>query len=159
MLENQESSKTFYSTIKVVMDTNVVISSAISSDGNPAHIFEMLLLEKIENYTTTEIIEEIKEVMKRPKITKLVGLPEREFVISNFESFSTKIKPLISLNEVEDDPDDNKFLECAVFANVNYIISGDDHLLKIKDFRGILIITPAEFVRLIESRVVSPGNS
>lgn len=142
----------------VVIDANVVISSAISIDGNPAIIFEMLLLDQIQNYTTEEIIEEIKEVMGRPKIIKLLSFVEREFIINNFRGFSTTIKPEIRLNEIKEDPDDNKFLECAVSANADYIISGDEHLLKVKEFRGIPIVTPAEFVRLIENTILYSPN-
>ncbi len=78
--------------MKVVIDTNVVVSSAISTEGNPAAIFEMLLLEKITNYTTQEIIEEVKEVLKRPRIAKRLSLVEQEFIIENFENFSKKIR-------------------------------------------------------------------
>ncbi|HLC52319.1 MAG TPA: putative toxin-antitoxin system toxin component, PIN family [Candidatus Nanoarchaeia archaeon] len=50
---------------KIVLDTNVVISAAISSDGNPAKIFEMLIREEVENFTTSEIIDEIKEIKQK----------------------------------------------------------------------------------------------
>ncbi|MBU0460819.1 MAG: putative toxin-antitoxin system toxin component, PIN family [Nanoarchaeota archaeon] len=136
--------------LKVVLDTNVVISSAISSDGNPASIFEMLLLEEIQNFTTEEIIEEIKEVLERPRITKRLSLIEREFILNNFIHFSTTIKPAVRIEEIKDDPDDNKFLECAVSAKADYIISGDEHLLKVNRFKGILIVTPAEFVSIVD---------
>ena len=135
--------------IKVVVDTNIVISSAVCVDGNPAKLFEMILLEKIENYTTEEIINEIKEVMARPKITQRLSLLEKGFIVNNFEKFSKKIKPSVNLNEIKEDPDDNKFLECAVSAAANYIISGDEHLLKLKEFRGIKILKPVDFIKLI----------
>lgn len=135
--------------VKVVVDTNVVISSAVSIDGNPALIFEMLLLEKIINYITQEIIDEVKEVIKRPRIAKKLSLVEQEFIIKNFENFSKKIKPIEKLDIIKDDPDDNKFLECAIAASAEYIISGDKHLLILKQFRDIKVVSPAEFVRII----------
>lgn len=135
--------------VRVVLDANVVVSSALSGEGNPALIFKMLLLGEIKNFTTNEIIDEIKEVLERPRITKRTSLVEREFILNSFEEFSEKINPGITFNEVKDDPDDNKILECAVAAAVDYIISGDDHLLKFKNFRGIKIVNPAEFVKVI----------
>lgn len=133
--------------VNVVLDTNIVISAAKSLDGNPAQIFEMLLLEEIINYTTKEIIEEIKEVLARPRIK--LALIEQEFMLTNFEKFSTTIQTMSTFDVIKDDPDDNKFLACAVDSNAEYIISGDDHLLKLKTFKGIQIVTPAQFVTLM----------
>ncbi len=74
--------------IKAVIDTNVIVSAAKSTDGNPAQIFEMLLLEEITSYTTKDIIEEIKEVLARPRIK--LNLLEQEFINNNYEKFSIK---------------------------------------------------------------------
>lgn len=135
--------------IRVVLDTNVVVSAVISTDGNPALIFEMLILEDLKNYTTQEIIEEIKEVLQRPRIIKRISLVEQDFIVSTFEKISEKIVSGVKIEEIKDDPDDNKFLECAVSASADYIISGDKHLLKLHEFRGIKIVSPAEFVKLV----------
>ncbi|MBI2151812.1 putative toxin-antitoxin system toxin component, PIN family [Candidatus Woesearchaeota archaeon] len=124
------------------MDTNIVISAAISSDGNPALIFEMLILEEIENYTTQKIIDEIKAVFQRPRITKIVSLIEQNFMVNTFEQFSEIITPNVNFKEIKDDPDDDKFLDCAVSVSAYFIISGDEHLLKLQEFRGIKIINP-----------------
>lgn len=137
--------------VKVVIDTNVIVSAAKSSDGNPARIFEMLLLEEIINYTTKEIIEEIKEVLARPRIK--LNLLEQEFIINNYKRFSIKIETMSKFDIIKEDPDDNKFLECAFDGKAVYIISGDDHLLNLKEFKGIKILTPAEFVRLMQKNV------
>lgn len=131
--------------VNVVIDTNVIVSAAKSTDGNPAQIFEMLLLEEITNFTTEEIIEEIKDVLARPRIK--LNLVEQKFVLNNFEKFSKKISTSSKFDIIKDDPADNKFLECAVDSKADYIISGDNHLLKLKEFKGIKIITPAEFVK------------
>ena len=138
--------------MKVVIDTNVVVSSAISSDGNPALIFEMLILEKIKNYTTLDIIEEVREVLQRPRIAKRLNRFQQEFILRAFEEFSERIEPAVEFSEIIEDPDDNKFLECAFSASAEYIISGDEHLLKRKEFRGIEIVSPAEFVQLMNKQ-------
>lgn len=134
--------------IRVVLDTNVVISAVLSTDGKPASIFEMLILGEIQNYASQDIIEEIREVLQRPKIAKQLSLVEQEFILNTFEEFSEKIKLRVKLEEIKDDPDDNKFLECAVSASADYIVSGDDHLLKVRNFRGIKIVSPVEFVKI-----------
>lgn len=118
--------------IRVVLDTNVVISAAVSKNGNPTTIFEMLILDKIKNYTTQEIIDEITDVFQRPKITKILNLEGSRYMINTFEKFSEKITCALTFKEIKEDPDDNKFLDCAVSASADYIISGDDHLLKLR---------------------------
>lgn len=133
--------------LKVVIDTNVIISSALSVDSNPSKIFEMLLSGNIESYTSEDIINEIKEVMERRKIREIISFQDREFIIKAFENNSELIVPSEKYLEVKEDPKDNKFLDCAASANTDYIISGDEHLLKLKKFKNIVIISPADFVR------------
>ncbi len=136
--------------VKVVLDTNVVVSSMLVQEGSPASIFRKLALGDINNFTTHEIIEEIKEVLARPRILKRISLAESEFVLHSFEELSEKVYPEISLDEIKDDPDDNKILECAIASTADYIISGDAHLLKLREFRGIKIVSPAEFILLMD---------
>lgn len=64
-------------------------------------------------------------------------------------SISGLVKPTKKLDIVKDDPDDNKILECAIAGKVDYIISNDEHLLKLKEFEGIPIIKPEEFLKLL----------
>jgi len=61
-------------------------------------------------------------------------------------SISTLVVPKEKLNIIRDDPDDNAVLECATAGNVDCIVSNDNHLLKLKQFRNIPILTPDEFV-------------
>ena len=135
--------------VRVVLDANVVVSSVLIQLGNPAIILKMLISGEIQNSTTPEIIDEIKDVLERPRISKRINPLEQEFILHAFEEFSEKINPGITFAEVKDDPDDNKILECAVAAAAEYIISGDNHLLKLREFRGIKIVNPAEFVAFL----------
>ncbi|MBS3121667.1 putative toxin-antitoxin system toxin component, PIN family [Candidatus Woesearchaeota archaeon] len=68
----------------------------------------------------------------------------------DFEKFSEKIEPTVKFSEIKEDSEDNKFLDCAVSVSVDYIISGDNHLLKLKEFQGVKIITPAEFIKIMD---------
>jgi len=61
--------------------------------------------------------------------------------------------PLEKLVIIKDDPDDNKILECAKAGKVEIIVSNDNHLLKLKEFKRIKIITPKEFLKQIEYRL------
>ncbi len=129
--------------LKVVIDTNIFISSFFG--GIPREIINLWKKGKIKLCLTQEIVEEYLEVLNRlglkdeKEINKLTHL-----FAEGFNSiFTTKIP---SLNIVEDDPDDNKFIECAVALNSKIIISGDKHLKDIKKYIDIEIMSPREFL-------------
>ncbi|MBI3052381.1 putative toxin-antitoxin system toxin component, PIN family [Candidatus Woesearchaeota archaeon] len=133
---------------RVVLDTNTVISAAISDDGTSYKVFELLLTGAIENITTKEIIAEVKDVFSRPRISKLIGPEDMNSFIQTFEKSSIKIEAISEFEAVPEDPDDNMILEAAVDGNADYILSWDNHLLQIGNFKGIKIITPKDFLLL-----------
>ena len=132
---------------KVVIDTNTIISAPLSEDGNPAMIFELLLLGKINNFRSEEITNEVIEVFHREKIKKLISEEKIQFIIDNYKKFSELVKPNIELSIVKEDEDDNRILECAETGDVDYIISGDEHLLNLKNHKNIRIVSPKEFLQ------------
>lgn len=76
---------------RVVIDTNIIISAPLSKESSPAKIFELLLVEEIENYTSEEIIKEIKGVFKREKIKSKLSQDKINFIIEkNIRIFSPK---------------------------------------------------------------------
>jgi len=66
--------------------------------------------------------------------------------ISKLVSISQIVEPKKKISVVKDDPDDNKIIECAIEAKADYIISQDKHLLKLKSYKNIKIITPDDFL-------------
>jgi len=131
--------------LKVVLDTNIIVSALIAKEGASAIIFEKILLEKIENYTCKEIIEELKEVFSRKEITKRTDSKTRIFILENYLKNSIKISKKTEIKLAEHESD-NKFIEIAVDSDSDYIISGDQHLLKLKKFMEIKIVKPKEFL-------------
>lgn len=128
--------------IKVVLDTNVFIS-ALFWKGAPHDVFRKILEGAILNFTSPKILEELKERLLIK--FKLPAEKVREFlevIIFN----SQIVYPKKKLNVVRKDPSDNKIIECALEAKASFVISGDEHLLEIKEYKGIKIITPREFL-------------
>lgn len=66
--------------------------------------------------------------------------------VAKIVSLASIIDPTERLNVVKDDPDDNKVLECAIAGKVDFIVSSDNHLLKLKEFKKIKLVTPSEFL-------------
>lgn len=135
--------------MKVVIDTTVIISSLISSSGPPAQIIELWVADKITVCLSAEIVEEYIGVLLRPKFNSLGSAIERYKIISGLIELDNTIivNPDFVLNIIQEDPDDNIFLACAVEAKAKIIISGDDHLLGLAEFQGIQIIRPADFFK------------
>lgn len=131
--------------IKVVLDNNVLIS-ALFWKGAPYRIFKKVLEGAILNFTSPEILKELKQKL----LEKFKLPPEKvkeflEIIIFN----SQIVYPRKKLNVIKKDPADNKIIECALEAKVSFVISGDNHLLEIKEYKGIKIISPKNFLSQI----------
>jgi putative PIN family toxin of toxin-antitoxin system len=129
--------------LRVVIDTNIFISSFFG--GAPREIIDLWKTGEITICLTQAIVEEYIKVLNRlglkdkPEIKNLTKL-----FAEGFNSIFTTKTP--NLNIIEDDPDDNKFLECAVALESRIIISGDKHLKDIKKYIDIEIMSPREFL-------------
>jgi len=134
--------------IKVVIDTNVFISSFFG--GNPKRIIDLWKNGRIKFCLSREIVEEYVEVLKRLGLQNEGELQEllKTFSEGHNIIFSAKTP---SLKIVEQDPDDNKFIECAVALECSHIISGDKHLKSVKNYMGIEIVNPKKFLIQFET--------
>ena len=128
--------------MKAVLDTNIFISG-IFWRGSPNRVILNWREGKFTLVTSLEAVSEIIKVLKDFKI-KLSDDIIKEWVDLIVRN-SIIVEPKEKILAVKDDPKDDIFIETAVAGNVDYIVSQDNHLLKLKEFRGIKIITPEEF--------------
>ena len=130
---------------KVVIDANVFISG-FGWDGKPEIILTLLRDNRIKNYISYEIFEELKKTVSYPKLKFSETLQNKilEFVFF----YSEFVEPKQHLSVIIDDPDDNKFLECAIESDAELIISGDSHLLTLRKYRTIDIVDVAGFLEI-----------
>ena len=133
--------------MKITLDTNVLVSATFWN-GNSNTILEKVENKEIELVLSKEIIEEFARVLSYKEIQDKIKDKNLEMkrTIEKIISISTIVEPTEKLNIVEEDPEDNKILECAKAGNVDFIISGDNHLLKLKGFE-VKIISPEEFLK------------
>ena len=131
--------------LKVVLDTNVLIS-ALGWSGPPSDCLDLIIEEEIINFISKPILEELMDVMDYPKF-KFTEEEKEDFLEIEI-SYSILVEPEEEVKMIKEDPDDNKFLECSLKANADYMISGDQHLLGLRRFKSIEIISPKEFLEL-----------
>ncbi|VVB93966.1 PIN domain protein [uncultured archaeon] len=133
--------------LKFVFDTNVFISALMSKKGNPA-----LLLDRVKRsyilFISKDILSELRDVISRDKF----GYTDEEVntFVEAIISFSDVVNPGIEIDAIKADPDDNKILECAVASGASYIVSGDKHLLELKEYGKIKIIKPKAALDLLK---------
>lgn len=137
--------------MRVVLDTNVIVSSFIYATGNPGHIRDAWHTGTFEVVVTEPILEEYRRVLNYPRTRRRHHLSpaEIDLALDDIREMAVNVPDWPTLHVVADDPDDDKFLECAVAAQAEIIVSGDEHLLSLGSFQGIQVLTPAAFVVLL----------
>lgn len=131
---------------KVVIDTNIMISSLWG--GKPYEIIKKWNDGHFILIVSQQILNEYLEVFNRFNISEDV-LEVLTILFTNTKN-TVIINPKSKITLIKEDPDDNKFLECAVDGNADYIISGDKHLLKCLIFKHCKIVRPSDFLVLIK---------
>lgn len=129
---------------RLVMDTNILIS-ALGWKGNERKILEGCILGKFQLVESLELLEELVNVLKRPKFNFIPAEKKAELFKCLVEICEI-VYPNIKLDIIKEDIMDNRVLECALKGDVNYVITGDDHLLRLKKFRSIKIVSAVEFL-------------
>lgn len=133
--------------IRIVLDTNVLIS-ALFFDGNPQRILERAIMGKIGLVLSKEILNGFEDVLCGKKFAYPPEMARN--IVRELEAVSELVFPTRKIAAVKADPYDNLILECAVKAGVDYAVSGDSHLLKLRRFEGIAILSPAQFLEVVE---------
>lgn len=129
--------------MKVVCDTNVLVSGILFG----CHSRRILVLASrgtITNFISPEILREVEDVLSRPKFK--LKPQQVQATIGLFRDSFELITPSKSLKVVHADPDDDRILEAALAAEAESVISGDQHLLSMKTWKGISIMSPADFM-------------
>ena len=144
--------------ISAVLDTNVLVSAFIVKHGNPARILQSA--RKFQMILCAEILAEVSEVFGRRHIQKrfhpspadIDGYLDRLRAISRMAGV-TQIE-----NVIPHDPPDNLILACAREDNTDYLVSGNDHLLALRQYHHTQIVSPAQFLAILDA-LPGPGAS
>jgi putative PIN family toxin of toxin-antitoxin system len=124
--------------MKIVLDANIFISSFFWG-GNPRTVLERVISGRDELFISREILNEIH-----------AGENDINYFINSIEEIANKIVPERRIDNGSRDKADNKYIECAISAHVDYIISGDAHLLEMKEYENIKNITAKEYLEIVK---------
>ncbi|MFQ5865955.1 MAG: putative toxin-antitoxin system toxin component, PIN family [bacterium] len=133
--------------MKIVIDTNVIVKAACGK-GQARKLLDAWLEGEFQLLISNTMLLEYEEVLTRPKF----NFPKWA-IASFFYPFISKanqIHPTRLHALVIEDPDDNKFIDCAIEGKANFIVSEDPHLLKLKQVEGIRIVTTNKFLKLLK---------
>ena len=134
---------------RIVLDTNILIS-AFGWKGNPYRILNLVIDQNFELIISQKQIEELRRVLTYPRL-KITQEQQSRF-LNLVLNIAIVVKTNDRLNIIKEDPSDNIILESAADNDVEYLISGNKHLLKIKKFENVKIMTAAQFLSFIKDK-------
>jgi uncharacterized protein len=132
------------SKLRFVLDSNVLVSAALFKRSIARQAFDKAVSNG-QVIVSQPVIEEIQDVFSRPRFDKYLSIESRMAFLSDLLAVVERVGITESIAACRD-PKDNKFLELAVSGQADYILSSDKDLLVLQPFRGILIVTPADFL-------------
>lgn len=138
--------------MKLVVDTNVLVSAFLWK-GTPGRMIELAGEKECRLFTSRVLIDELAEVLQRKKLAKQVqatGFTAAQ-MLRNYQKLATTVTARRLAQQVSRDADDDAVLACALAAQADLIVSGDDDLLVLKQFQEIRIVTPTQAVKMISS--------
>lgn len=137
--------------MRAVLDTNVLISGVIAT-GVPHKLLVKGFTHEYQIVVSVETLTEFRNTLL--KYPERFHMDEQEIQeeVETIRYFAEFVAPEEDITAVEDDPDDDKFLEAAVAGEVDYLVSGDGHLLSLDSFRGIEIVEPRRFYDRVDDQ-------
>lgn len=131
-----------------VFDTNILLSALFSTSGSPFRCLALARIGQVESVTCQEILDEFAEkLLLKFKFSEEMT----QAAVEEVRGFSRLVEITGTLKTVPADPDDDMVVECAVIGNATHIVTGDKHLLSLRNHQSIAIAKAAEFVALLSS--------
>ena len=132
--------------MRVVLDTNIIIS-ALLFGGYPERVFLAGLRGEIQLLTSHALLRELESVLR---VKFRLSLRFVKDTLELFKTVAELVETTSQLKVIAHPDDDNRVLECAVDGNAEFIVTGDTkHILPLKEYKGIKILRPAEFSKIL----------
>lgn len=135
----------------MVLDTNIWVSAMVWG-GSPASIIKAAEDNRIDIVVSEEIVREIGRTLAYPRLREVYECVnvKREELIEAVLRIAIIVEVKAEVDVIHEGSADNKFLECALDGNADYVVSGDEHLLRIKHYGRMQVISVRQFLKLLE---------
>ena len=137
--------------LKVVYDTNVIVSAALKEESLPALLLSLGLEGKVRFFVSLALMQEYQKVFERPRFK--LGHKEIMELMEKINKKAIMVNPTKELDILKADESDNRILECALKAKVDFIITGNKKHFPFEEFKGSKIVTPREFIGKIGKEI------
>ena len=136
--------------MRVVLDTNVVASGFLWG-GVPRQLLQAARDKQLQLFTSTTLLLELTDILGRAKFARKLAVAQLSVdqLAERYALLVSVVHPAAITPVILDDPDDDHVLACAIAAQADLIVSGDRHLLDLKEHQDIRIVTAVEAVRAI----------
>jgi hypothetical protein len=128
---------------KAVYDTNIIVSAVLHKDRLPASLLSLALEGRVRLFVSEELLREYEGVLGRPKFK--LGETEIENLMKPIRKKAIKVKPTKKITKIRKDLADNRVLECALEAQVDFIVTGNKKHFPFEKFHRAKVVNPQEF--------------
>jgi putative PIN family toxin of toxin-antitoxin system len=138
--------------MRLVLDTNVLISAFLSPAGHPGQILQAWRQQQLELVVSQTLLHEYAEAIGYEKIRKRLGFSQAhiEEIVHSLKNSSVFIEDIYTGLTITADPDDNMLFSTALSGQAEFIISGDGKVQAVKVYQGIRVLSPAVFLSLLK---------
>jgi putative PIN family toxin of toxin-antitoxin system len=144
--------------LRVVFDVNVLVSSLITK-GKPRKLWFKARRKSFALILSKEIISEFVKVMSREKFSRYVNEEDLRVFLQALYETALLVKTKSRFKIMKEDPEDDMVLRTAYDSKADYIVSGDKHLLSLREFEGIRIVSVDEMLKILEGKKLKPSFS
>ena len=134
--------------LRVVFDTNILVSSLIRR-GKPRDLWIKAVSGEIELVLSPQILREFDEVIGRPKLRRYITAAKLHRIKKLLYSKATLVRPRTKFTQLMINPNDNILVETAFDGKASYLVSGDRHLLALKEFKKTRIVTVNKMLEVL----------
>ena len=141
--------------LKVVYDTHVIVSAALKEESLPALLLSLGLEGKVRFFVSLALVQEYQRVLERPRFK--FGHKEIMEFMGKINPKAIMVNPTKELDVLKVDKSDHRILECALKAQVDFIITGNKKHFPFEEFKGSKIVSPREFLSKIGKEIKVKG--
>ena len=137
--------------LRAVLDANVFVSAAIRPGGPPGRIIERFLgADAFTLVLSEDIVREVLRALEYPKVRRYVRRDlDPTLWFEDLVVLAEFVTGIVQVAGVSDDSDDDKYLAAAVAGRASLVVTGDPHLLTVREYEGVRIITPRSFLDVL----------